>query len=272
MKILHIYILLVLAIFSVSDGYAWSHVSGLKEQKIQGELPLVLDNLAQTIDARVAKMKLLSKTIANDAHIHDWVNNDFDAEKEAILVNKLGFLVKEFELTSASFADKNTHKYWNHEGFLRILEPEVDTWYFAYLQSGNQDLVSVYHDKNKHRVDLYVNYQQTDGNGLSGIATSFDGVLDLLKASIFAKQGDIFLVDGSGKIQVHANPEIAGNKYLKDIVGEAMAKTLLNENTTQFLINDNVQKTLAGSSYMPNMGWFVVTEVSTDAILSSPSL
>jgi hypothetical protein len=260
--------LFALALFSVSGGHAWSQLTELRSYKIEGELPLVLDNLAHKIDARVAKMKLLSKTIANDTHIHSWVNEGFDADKEAILVNKLGFLVKEYELTSASFADKKTHKYWNHEGFLRILQPEVDTWYFAYLQSAEQDLISVYHDKNKHRVDLYVNYQQTDGNGLSGIATSFNGVLDLLNASIFAAQGDIFLVDSRGKIQVHENPEIAGNKYLKDLVGETMAKTLLNKNVTRFLPTNDPEKTLVGSSFMPSMGWFVVTEVSTQKILN----
>lgn len=271
MKNIIVCILLVSTIFSATGAYAWSNNSELNEQKSQGELPLILGSLAQTIDARVAKMKLLSKTIANDAHIHNWVNEGFNAEKEAILVNKLGFLVKEFELTSASFADKKTHKYWNHEGFLRVLQPEVDTWYFAYLQSAEQDLISVYHDKNKHRVDLYVNYQQTDGNGLSGIATSFNGVLDLLNASIFAAHGDIFLVDRSGKIQVHANPEIAGSKYLQDIVGEVKAKALLNEHVTRFLPDDKLGKTLVGSSYIPSMGWFVVTEVSKDALLSASS-
>jgi methyl-accepting chemotaxis protein len=260
--------LLVLAIFSASVSHVWSQLSEVKSYKMEGELPLVLGNLAQKIDARVATLKLLSKTIANDAHIHNWVNEGFDAEKEAVLVNKLGFLVKEYELTSASFADKKTHKYWNHEGFLRVLQPEVDTWYFAYLQSAEQDLISVYHDKNKQRVDLYVNYQQTDGNGLSGIATSFNGVLDLLNASIFARQGDIFLVDSSGKIQVHGNPTIAGNKYLKDIVGEATAKTLLNKEVTRFLPTNSLEKTLVGSSFMPNMGWFVVTEVPKKAILN----
>ena len=79
-----------------------------------------------------------------------------------------------------------------------MLQPEIDTWYFAYLKSGDADLVSVYHDKNKNRVDVYVNYQQTDGVGLSGIATSFDGVLDMLKNSLFSEHGEIYLVDSFG--------------------------------------------------------------------------
>jgi hypothetical protein len=60
----------------------------------------------------------------------------------------------------------------------------------------------VYHDKNKKHVDVYVNYQQSKGNGLSGIATSFNGVLDILNISIFAKHGEVYLVDSLGKTQV----------------------------------------------------------------------
>jgi hypothetical protein len=60
--------------------------------------------------------------------------------------------------------------------FFKVLQPETDTRYFAYLASKQQDLISVYHDKNKKHVDVYVNYHQTKGNGLLGIATSFNGV------------------------------------------------------------------------------------------------
>lgn len=263
-------VVFVLTFFSVSGVYVWSQLSKLNDQIIQRELPFVLSHLADKVDARVAKMKLLSKTIANDEHIHSWVKRGFDSKTEAILVKKLGFLVNEFTLTSASFADKNTHKYWNHEGFLRVLQPEVDTWYFAYLASAKQDLISVYHDKNNNRVDLYVNYQQTAGNGLSGIATSFNGVLDLLNASIFAKQGEIYLVDSSGKIQVHDNPEIAGKIQLEDIVGADIAKHLLTKKSPLFLSEDTLEYTLIGSSYIPSMDWFVVTEVSKEGLLRAP--
>jgi methyl-accepting chemotaxis protein len=207
-------------------------------------------------------MKLIAKTLANDKHIHDWVATGFAADKESMLVNKLGFLVKEYGLTSASFADKNTHKYWNHEGFLRVLKPEIDTWYFAYLKSGESDLVSVYHDKNKNRVDVYVNYQQTDGNGLSGIATSFDGVLEILKNSLFAKYGDIYLVDNLGKIQVHAEADVAGIKSLQDMFSKDIIDRLLQPNASGFLESNQAKDRLLGASYIPSMNWYVVANVT----------
>jgi methyl-accepting chemotaxis protein len=254
--------LLVMVCLSVLLIYVYIDAKITEKRLLQQQFNLSLVNLSQNIDARISSMKLIAKTLANDKHIHDWVATGFAADKESILVNKLGFLVKEYGLTSASFADKNTHKYWNHEGFLRVLQPEIDTWYFAYLKSGESDLVSVYHDKNKNRVDVYVNYQQTDGNGLSGIATSFDGVLEILKNSLFAKHGDIYLVDNLGKIQVHAEADVAGIKSLQDMFSKDIIDRLLQPNASGFMEFNQADDRLLGASYIPSMNWYVVANVT----------
>ena len=254
--------LLVIICLLMLTSYLWTQAKDARERLLEQQFNLSLVNLSQNIDARISSMKLIAKTVANDKHIQDWVNTGFAANQESILVNKLDFLVKEYGLTSASFADKNTNKYWNHEGFLRILQPEIDMWYFAYLKSAESDLISVYHDKNKNRVDVYVNYQQTDGNGLSGIATSFDGVLDMLKNSLFAKHGDIYLVDSLGKIQVHAEVDIADNKSLYDMFSKEIVDSLLQPISSKFIELNQNESQLLGASYIPSMNWYVVANVT----------
>ena len=224
---------------------------------------LELQLLASKIDQRIASMKMLANTIANDAHIQDWVADDFPADDESILLDKLGYLVEEYGLTSASFADTKSHKYWNHEGFLRELTPEIDTWYYAYLKSGNQDLISVYHDKNKKRVDLYVNYRQSKGNGLSGIATSFDGVVDMLEKSSLAQSGSVYIVDSKGVVQVHPNPEVAGQTNITELVSIEKSERLLTKSTLNLIENKGRQVTVM-SSFIPSMGWFIVAELATN--------
>jgi hypothetical protein len=253
--------LLVIICLLMLTSYLWTQAKDAREMLLEQQFNLSLVNLSQSIDARISSMKLIAKTVANDKHIQDWVDTGFAANQESILVKKLGFLVEEYGLTSASFADKNTNKYWNHEGFLRVLHPEIDTWYFAYLKSAESDLISVYHDKNKNRVDVYVNYQQTDGNGLSGIATSFDGVLDMLKNSLFAKHGDIYLVDSLGKIQVHAEADIADIKSLHDMFSKEIVDSLLQTSSSNFIELKQNKNQLLGASYIPSMNWYVVANV-----------
>jgi hypothetical protein len=254
--------LLVIVCLVVLISYLWSQAKATDERLLEQQFTLSLVNLSQNIDARIASMQLIAKTVANDTHIQKWVASGFADNQESILVDKLRFLVSEYGLTSASFADKNTHKYWNQEGFLRVLQPETDTWYFAYLESGESDLVSVYHDKNKHRVDVYVNYQQPDGKGLSGVATSFDGVLEILKNSLFAKYGDIYLVDNLGKIQVHAEADVAGIKNLQNMFSKDIIDRLLQPNASGFIEFNQAADRLLGASYIPSMNWYVVANVT----------
>lgn len=226
---------------------------------------LTLQNIAAQIDTRIVSMKMLANTIANDTHIQQWVEQGFASEAEALLVDKLGYLVDEYQLTSASFADTQSNKYWNHEGFLRVLQPDVDTWYFAYLASGKQDLISVYHDKNKHRVDLYVNYKQTNGNGLSGIATSFDGVMAIMTASSLNEQGEVFIVDNLGMIQLHANPALAGQASLEQRYSRDAAQVLLTKqafNRFEFKLQSTQRDQQLVSTYIPSMGWYVVGQIN----------
>ena len=253
--------LLVIICLLTLTFYLWIKAKDADERLLEQQFNLSLINLSQNIDARISNMKLIAKNLANDNHIHDWVDRGFTPNQETILVDKLGFLVEEYGLTSASFADKNTHKYWNHEGFLKVLQPEIDIWYFAYLKSAQSDLISVYHDKNKNRVDVYVNYQQIAGNGLSGIATSFDGVLDMLKNSLFAKHGDIYLVDSLGKIQVHAEADIADIKSLHDMFSKEIVDSLLQPSSSNFIELKQNKNQLLGASYIPSTNWYVVANV-----------
>jgi hypothetical protein len=207
---------------------------------------LTIQNIAGNIDKRISSMKMLANTIANDSHIQQWVDDGFVPADEHTLVSKLGYLVSEYELTSASFADTDSNKYWNHEGFLRVLVPEIDTWYFAYLESGEQNLI---------------NYQQPNGNGLSGIATSFNGVIETLAKSPLNIYGELFIVDSIGKVQVHPDPKIAGKFNLEQLYSAETAQTLLTPQPFNYVNNAAVKGQYLVSSYIPSMDWFVVAQL-----------
>lgn len=254
--------LLLMIALLLSSLYLWQKAEHRAQTNAKSVFSLALANISQKIDSRVSKMKLVSKSIANDTHIHDWVDSGFAQEREDLLIEKLNIYVNEYELTSASFADKNTHKYWNHEGFLRTLQPETDNWYFDYIASDQKNLISVYHDKNKHRVDIYVNYQQPESNGLSGIATSFDSILDTLNIKHIEGSKDIFLVDSTGVVQVHHNADLPENTVLSSLIPQHIADYILGAGPTPLVYADENQFWY-GASYIPSMDWYVVAVVES---------
>lgn len=230
---------------------------------------LQLDNLALNISARISNMLLIAKSIANDTHIHAWVKQGMPQQPitgaseasalETTLLNKLGFYVGEFDLTSASFADKNSNKYWNHEGFLRVLEPSIDTWYFAYLASQQAKLVSIYHDQNKHRVDLYVNFQQLDGNGLSGVASSFNSFLDKLNTHSLAGKGDLLIVDANAKVQVHQNILMGEKSLTLDaLYNEKQSAAILSQLQNVEMQGAEMQNDAILSARIDSTDWYLI--------------
>ena len=70
---------------------------------------LELDLLTKNIEQRISTLQLIARSLANDAHIHSWVNSDMPESGEQVLLDKLNFFVDEYDLTSASFADKTTN-------------------------------------------------------------------------------------------------------------------------------------------------------------------
>jgi hypothetical protein len=68
---------------------------------------LTMQNIAGSIDKRIriSSMKMLANTIANYTHIHQWADEGFSPAGEHTLISKLRYLVSEYQLTSASFAD-----------------------------------------------------------------------------------------------------------------------------------------------------------------------
>ena len=220
---------------------------------------LELSLIAGQIDKRVATLQVIAKNLANDAHIHSWVDGGFLESGESILLDKLRYKVSEYSLTSASFADKRSNKYWNHEGFLRVLEPSIDVWYFDYVSTRNNNLISIYYDQNKKRVDLYVNYQQLPGNGLSGVATSFESVLATLNNSDLSTRGTLFIVDKNADVKVHPKINFQQTSYdLPLEVKQALKQSLpsLKASSSIFTsIRTNILATPIG-----DFGWFLAYE------------
>ena len=74
--------LLIIVVLVLSAVYISQQVAKSNKRITENELVLRLANLSAQIDARIGQMKLISKSIANDKHIHAWVNAGFDVTQE----------------------------------------------------------------------------------------------------------------------------------------------------------------------------------------------
>jgi len=155
------------------------------------QLPNMVKQVANRVDKEVTLMKSVAFSIANNPDIIAWSAAGADRQGESRLVNYLGEIARFNDLTVTSFVDRNTHKYWNQDGFLRVLKnDQYDGWFFAYKDSGQATSLSLYNEPGQG-YRLFANYQQTSGRGMSGVAKSVDELVDVLNSVKIAESGFI---------------------------------------------------------------------------------
>ena len=235
----------------------------LVEQNMESvQLPNMVKQVANRVDKEVTVMKSVAYSIANNPDVIAWSQAGANRAGETQLVNYLGQLKDFNDLTVTSFVDRQTHKYWNQDGFLRVLKnDEFDGWFFAYKDSGQPVSLSLYNEPGQG-YRLFANYQQVNGRGMSGVAKSVDDLMTVLNSVKIAESGFIFMADEKGTINAHANTNLLGKSHLRDITSSAIASTLLTKQDFN-LIRGEVEgeDMLFASTYVESAGWYVIAQV-----------
>ena len=229
------------------------------------QLPNMVKQVANRVDKEVTLMKSVAFSIANNPDIIAWSAAGADKPGEARLVNYLGEIARFNDLTVTSFVDRNTHKYWNQDGFLRVLKnDQYDGWFFAYKDSGQETSLSLYNEPGQG-YRLFANYQQTNGRGMSGVAKSVDELVDVLNSVKIAESGFIYMTDGEGTIIAHSNTDLLGKSHLRDVTSGQTANQLLQQQTFNLARGEEM---LYASTYVKSAGWYVIAQVPENELYS----
>ncbi|NRA85089.1 MAG: Cache 3/Cache 2 fusion domain-containing protein, partial [Gammaproteobacteria bacterium] len=269
-KLSSLIILVVLATALLIGAYSQHTAKSIIKQRVLNtELPSIVKQINLTIDKQISVMLSLAKEIASDEYILAW-NTNKTAQGEALLVKKLARIANENQFSNASFANQQTANYWNQTGFLRQLKNDnVDSWFYRYINGSNTTMSSLYVYPDSNNVDLFVNYKQPSGIGLSGISRSFNDVAAMLDDFKLENTGFVFLTDKHGKVQLHRERGLVNVASLSSLYGPTVAQQLIH--TSDFNLSTPTidgQRYIVASSYIPSMGWYVVAQVPYDEIFA----
>lgn len=244
--------------------------SSIQSRVLNTELPNTVQKISEQIDHEILIMQVVARQVATDTHVLQWNSAGQDKDKEPLLINKLNDIAQLNNFSNVSFADKETANYWNQEGFLRTLQNNAaDGWFFAYLDSKQENMVSVYRDPDTGKTDLFVNYQQPNGRGLSGTAKPFDSVVERLNSFKLEETGFVYLVDTKGSVQIHRDDKKIGQS-LTSLYNTQSVSTLLKKSSFNTIeVDYEGKRVLLASSHIPSMDWFVVANIPYDEIFQS---
>jgi methyl-accepting chemotaxis protein len=243
----------------------------IEARVLNTELPITVGKIGEKIDNEIQQMKNIAQMLATDKHILDWVTGEQNETGQAILVDKLKTILAQQGLSSVSFADRQSAKYWNHEGFKRVLLPgSSDDWFFDFVASNEAEKISLYTTSSTGQTNLFVNYQQPDGRGLAGTAKSFKAIVEMLANFKLEKSGLVYLVDDKGLVKLHKNVSKIGKAQLDKLYNQSAAGSLLSKKESHIVdIEINGERLLVASSHIPSLDWYVIAQVPYQEIFET---
>ena len=202
-------------------------LGGIMEKRlIEQELPTLLQSIRKDVEKDLDTMANASRQLANDPQITSWFNGDRPKELEPLMIQKLQQLRQQYDLVDASIVDRKSAAYYNQNGFLRLLTPEQDGWFYSYNQTAEAYMLSIFREQNGE-VKLFVNYKQLDGRVASGLSKSLDSMIAQLASKRLEQTGFVFMADGNGMIKLHPDTSLIDQQTLTDQFG-VNGQSLLN--------------------------------------------
>lgn len=231
------------------------------EQRMLGsEMPSQMLSIRNRLEKDIVTLMNAAEQLASSRMLLKWLEDGRPESDEPRVVAQLKDVTRQYSLVQASYADRQSAAYYTQDGFLRVLTPEQDGWFFGYRDSGQERMLNVFTEANGE-VKLFINYQQPNGRGLVGLAKSLDDMVRLLGSFTIEETGFVYLVDASGKVQLHQDKGKIGRATLSSLYGGDSGR-LLNQSDFSLLRTEvDGESKLVASSYIPSMNWYLVAEV-----------
>ncbi|WP_137297911.1 methyl-accepting chemotaxis protein [Psychromonas sp. SP041] len=241
-----------------------SVVSQMKSRELllsrleNSELPNLVQRVSQTVDGEIAEMKAITKAIANNPFIYRLIDNNDSDETDRLLTEYLSGIAKNNALSNASYIERDSAKYWNQDGFLRALKnDDHDAWYYKFKNSGLAESASTYTESDG-TINVFVNYQQINGRGSSGVSRTFTDIANLLRQFKIEETGFVYLANQDGLVKVHKDRDFAESKNVSDIYPELDKQALFSQQPFAF---QQVGDYVISTSYIESLDWYIIAEV-----------
>ncbi|MBB1438305.1 HAMP domain-containing protein [Shewanella sp. SG41-4] len=234
----------------------------VEQRMLNSEMPSLLMQIRNEIDLEISSLMNAAEQLANSKMLLEWLKDGRPADQENLVIAELNSVKNQYDLAQASYADRETAAYYTQDGFLRVLTPEQDAWFFDYRKSKQERMLNVFTEPSNGDVKLYINYQQPEGRGLVGLAKSLDDMVNLLASFKIEDSGFVYLVDTNGDVKLHQDTRKIGKSKLSNLYPGANTNQLLNKSDFNLVKADvDGQQMLIASSYIESMDWYLVAQV-----------
>lgn len=257
----------VAALIGITSLYSSEDI--IEQRMIESELPGKLQTISNHIGGEINMLIGAAEQLSSNEFILQWAETN---NNDALLLKELNRLVEQYDLATASWANRNTAQYWNQDGFLRVLKnDEADGWFFAFKESRKPYSISIYQES-VNDVKMFINHQQVNGKGLAGLAKSITDMQKLLQQFKIEQTGFVFIADKSGLIQLHKDSNKVAKANVDSVYEANISNEILSSNGFRLKeIDLDGQATLVAATPIENTDLFIVAQVPKSEVFASVS-
>lgn len=251
-------------------SYFVAHKS-LSEQVSENTLPLTSDNVYSEIQQDLLRPIFISKLMAQDTFVRDWVlSGEIEEQK---IIRYLTAIQERFETITSYFVSEKTRRYYHPNGVLKTVSEDdpQDAWYFRVRKLTVPFEVNVDRDTSDlNKLTIFINHRvfgyTGDYIGTIGVGLGVDAVKKLVDTYEKRYGRQVYFIDREGAVTLHGE-EFSGERNIRNRPGmDSIATVLLTSPGGAFSYEHDGQKRFVNSRFVPEFNWLLLVEQKgTDA-------
>ncbi len=269
-------LLLVATFLTISLITYYVSKGSIRSNIINDALPVISSNIYSDIQKDLITPVNVSSLMANDTFLKDWV---LDGEKDpSKIIRYLKEIQSKYGFFSTFLVSEHTNLYYHYKGILKKISPENahDVWYYDFKKKGvDYDLVVDTDEAAHGALTIFINHRLLDYDGkfigITGVGLNMAKVGSLLAEYRDKYHKNVYLVDGSGLIQVHRKNSLIHKANLRDIEGlKQAARQILNAKNAPLVMefDRGGEHIILLSRFVSEFGWFIIVEQVENAVLA----
>lgn len=239
---------------------------------------LTSTNIYSEINNELTKPIFVSLTMANDSFVKQWLAQE-DPQRNPEIIDYLEGIRSKYNYHSVFLISAQSLNYFHYNGLFKTISPQDDhdQWYYDFINQDKLYVLDVDQDQvDNQRLTIFINCKILDdqGNlmGVAGVGIEMTYVQELLEN--FERDYDLeaFLVDETGLIQAHTNPNLIENQNINDLdIYAAIGPELYNKTDAINVFNDDdlYNQQYIISHYIEELDWTLIVRKDTSELAQS---
>jgi diguanylate cyclase (GGDEF)-like protein len=255
----------------------------LAESQLESILSLSEADISKYIENSMTKPVMVSKTMANDQFLADWLSKEPEKINDRAYMNKLYSYLKAYQAkyayTTVFCVSERTGRYYYQDGLNKTIsrEDSHDIWYYNFIDSGHEfDIQVDTNEADGNKITVFVNFRMEDKSGrllgVIGVGLLVDSIEEAIRTYERDYGLSVYIVNaggaqnsfnGSTDIFVDMN-ELAERTGISDKIDTGD----VSEPKMQWFTSGGERKCII-AEYDETLKWYLFLEKDTDSINSA---